>query len=158
MPPVPRPVTLPPAKAKCDSSILRTSGINWAAGSLRGSAVKRPGWSVRSSSRSALTSVATRAERLLPSLTRISLSHSVVFVDDRDDALFEQGGRHRSVEEALAIFHVGGEQDLAYAHIIDCEKAFHKRISCSCPTAAKSCLLTMVGGSCGKLMGTASSL
>ena len=72
MPPTPNPLILPPASRRSVSSIVRTSGMIWASGSVRGSAVNRPGWSVSKSNRSASASNTASADRLSLSPTLIS--------------------------------------------------------------------------------------
>ncbi len=64
MPPVPRPLTLSPARDRRVSSMVCTSSMSWASGLVRGSAVKSPFWSVSRISESASARMAARAERL----------------------------------------------------------------------------------------------
>ena len=88
------------------------------AGSWRGSAVKRPGWSVRMMRASAFDQVGDQgAQGVVVAELDFVGDHRVVFVDDRYDAQFEQGGEGRAgVEVALAVGQVVvGEEDLRRA-------------------------------------------
>ena len=78
MPPLPRPEPVPPASASTGSSAA-TSSMSVAAASTRGSAVNRPGVSVRSTSTSAATRWETRAAMRSLSPKRISSGATASF-------------------------------------------------------------------------------
>ena len=91
------------------------------AGSLRGSAEKRPAWSVRITQRVGIEQVGDqRAERVVVAELDLVVDDRVVLVDDRHDAQAEQRHQRRArVEVALAIGQVGvGEQHLRAADAV----------------------------------------
>ena len=79
MPPVPMPEPAPPAIRSSAESPARAVCTNSAFGSRRGSAVYRPRWSVRITSRSASIRLATSAPRVSLSPTLISSVTTVSF-------------------------------------------------------------------------------
>ena len=79
MPPVPRALPAPPARASMAGVTSSTVGMSLAAGSLRGSAVYRPSMSLRRISRSAWTAQATMPPRVSLSPTLISAVATVSF-------------------------------------------------------------------------------
>ena len=93
---------------------------------VRGSAVKSPGWSVSSSSRSASASNATSADRLSLSPTLISAVATASFslmigMMPCSSSACEHVAR---VQEAVAVGHVGaGQQHLPDVEAVDLEQA-----------------------------------
>ena len=127
MPPVPNPLTLPPATAASVASIVRTSRISCASGWVRGSAVYSPSRSV-----SMQQQVGFREDRdhrgqvVVVANFDLGGRDRVVLVDDRHDPVFEQR-LHRipGVEIALAVCDVGpGEQHLPDDQSVDLEQPF----------------------------------